>query len=100
RRCVKNRSNNAGKLVRVVMVGPPSGVQAGALPRASTPAFRSNTSTCRQRAHGRGRRTRLASCARFPHWSDTKARECVLRIDAVKTWPMTVGQAAQTDLPR
>jgi hypothetical protein len=35
RRSVKNHSNNAGKLVRVVMVGPPSGAQAGASLRAS-----------------------------------------------------------------
>src|SRR6267142_1967407 len=63
RRCVKKRSNSAGKLGRVVIVVPPSGAQAGASPRASVPANRSNTTACRRHAHGQGKPTRLAAGA-------------------------------------
>jgi hypothetical protein len=39
---------------------------------------------CR-RAHDRGRRTRLASCARAPHWTGTNARVFGLRIDGANS---------------
>ena len=63
------------------MADPPSGARADASPRASAPASRLNTTAYQRRAHGRGRRTRAAACARGPDWSDTSARVCSSRID-------------------
>src|SRR3990172_3475077 len=80
KRCVKKRSNSAAKLAGVVMADPPSAARAGALPRASAPVSRLNTTAYQPRAHDRGRRTREAVCAQGPDWTDTSAPVCEWQI--------------------
>src|SRR2546421_7603935 len=80
RRWVKKYSSSAAKLTGVVMADPPSGARAGASPRASAPVSRLNTTGYQPHAHGRGRRTKGATCAPDPGWTDTSARVFSWRI--------------------
>src|SRR6266404_7595054 len=83
KRWVKKRSNRGAKLVAVVMVvmvDPPSIVPGGTWLHASAQERPPNTTAYLQRAHGRGRRTRVAGVARGPDRNDTSSPACSWRI--------------------
>src|SRR2546426_8691508 len=83
KRWVKKRSNRGAKLVAVVMVvmvDPPNIVPGGTWLHASAQERPPNTTAYLPRAHGRGRRTRVAGVARGPDRHDTRAPLCSWRI--------------------
>src|SRR4051794_40847355 len=81
RRSVKKRSNSTARLMEVVMVDPPSVVEAVSSLRALAQDIPPDTTACRQRAHGRGRRTTGVVVSRDPARTGTIARGCLSRND-------------------
>src|SRR6266481_1779385 len=65
----------------VLMADPPSAVAAFASPRALARESPPNTTACRRRAHGRGRRTTGVVVSRDPDRTGTIARGCLSRTD-------------------
>src|SRR5579872_4690705 len=81
RRWVKKRSSSAARLIEMLMVDPPSVAEGVSSLRALAQDIPPDTTACRRRAHGRGRRTTGVAVSRDPDRTGTIARGCLSQND-------------------